>query len=179
MGLTEVISLDADVTYSLGKLNKSTGKTDPKSVEGYYLGYQQLPDNKYGKSGLHYFKTKTGTVAIWRAGDLDKKLANVKVGTMTKAEFVGMKPTNKGDMRSFKVYNDKANFIEVEIEASAPVSDDDETELILLTDGSYAAQDPDDENESEEELPVAAAPAGLTPAQRQKKVQDLLNAKKR
>ena len=38
MGFQELNGLDADVTISLGGVNRKTGKPNPVKVEGYYLG---------------------------------------------------------------------------------------------------------------------------------------------
>jgi len=182
MGFEEVISLDADITYSLGKLNKKTGKTDPKTAEGYYLGNRTVEGGKYGKSVLHFLKTPKGNLGVWGSGDLNKKLGNVSVGTMVKIEFTGMKPTPRGDMRSFKVSQDKENTIEVEISASAPAYEDElennESDTGYSYEGGGQGDDGDDYEEPTE-TPLAAAPAtnGTTAAERQARVQALLKSK--
>lgn len=178
MSLEEVVSLEADVTLSLGKLNKKTGKTDPKTVEGYYLGSRKVTTTKYGDSLIHFFKTAKGNVGVWGTGDLNRKLQNIRVGTMAKAEFVGMKDTPRGEMRSFKVFQDKNNTIEVEINVSAPVEYADED-----TATSYDEASGEDENdrayEDEDTLPQGQAQVQLSSAERQAKVQALLNKNKK
>jgi hypothetical protein len=170
MSLEEVVSLEADVTYSLGKLNKKTGKVDPKTVEGYYLGFRKV-ENRLGESQIHFFKTEKGNVAIWGSTDLNRKLQSVKLGNMTKAEFVGMKETPKGDMRSFKVYQDRTNFIEVDenLSASPVIEDADEDDEVV-----------NDEDDSQDVyLPQGINTVQLSASERQAKVQALLNKNKK
>jgi len=193
MAFEEVVSLDAAVTVSLGKLNKKTGRKDPATVEGYYLGAREV-DTKLGKSSIHFFKFQPSSenkesneklaaayrslgigpgenVGVWGTGDLNKKLKTIRVGTMTKAEFVGMTPTPKGDMRSFKVAKDKLNTIEVELNASAPVE--------------YAEEEQDDEDvdnvEANDSYQDDYQPqqVQLSAAERAQKVQALLNKNKK
>lgn len=173
MSFTEVISLEADVTYSLGKLNKKTGKKDPSSVEGYYIGKREV-DTKLGKSLIHFFKTKTGNVAVWGSTNLNHKLAGIGIGTMTKVDFVGMKPTPRGEMRSFKVAQDKANFIEVAVEYSEPSLDEDGNEDDNGYSNNGTEEDADPEDEESEESPLAAS----STQPRRQTVQELLNSRK-
>jgi hypothetical protein len=178
MAYEEVLSLESDVTYSLGKLNKKTGKTDPKSVEGYYIGNRKV-ETRLGDSLIHFFKTKTGNVAVWGTNDLNRKLQNIKLGTMVKAEFVGMKDTPRGEMRYFKVSQDKNNFIEVDSNLSAAPQVEDAEE--------YAENDEvDDNDDGEQTLPSgygqnvsSAQSTQLTTAERAAKVQALLNKNKK
>jgi hypothetical protein len=186
MGLTEVVSLEAEVTYSLGKYNKKTGKTDPKSVEGYYLG-KRVVETKLGDSSIHFFQTEKGPVGVWGTKYLNSKLSNVKPGTMTKAEFVGMKPTPRGDMRSFKVFQDKENTIEVSVEPPvaqyadefAAVSDNRAT----YNEDDKNEDDKDEDNNSGYEAPSYAAATvnntQVSAAERQARVQALLNKGKK
>lgn len=188
MALQEVVSLEADITLSLGKLNKKTGKTDPKSVEGYYLGNREV-DTKLGKSLIHFFQTSKGNVGVWGATDLNRRLASVSPGTMAKAEFVGTKPTPRGDMRAFKVYQDKANFIDVEVNTEAPVAYDDAASSYDNTndseddssDSSYEANDDLPQGNTYVAAPtLQASTANKTTAlERAAKVQALLNRNKK
>jgi hypothetical protein len=177
MGLTEVVSLEAEVTYSLGKLNKKTGKTDPKSVEGYYLGKRTV-ETKLGDSSIHFFQTEKGNVGVWGTTDLNRKLSNVKPGTMTKAEFAGMKPTPRGDMRSFKVFQDKENTIEVSVEP-APAQYADELE----NGSTYNENHEDEQDNSGYEAPsytvATVNNVQVSAAERQARVQALFNKSKK
>jgi hypothetical protein len=114
MAYQKVRALEADVTYALGKLNKKTGKTDPKMVEGYYLG-TRLVETPLGDSTLHYFETQSGVVAVWGATKLNSGLSQVKLGNMTRVEFVGVGKPSKGKQgaRLFDIQQDPDNSIEV------------------------------------------------------------------
>lgn len=113
MGYKTVDSLDADLTYSLGKRNKTTGKTDPETAEGYYLGCRLTEGGKYGPSKLHFLKTPKGNLGVWGKSDMDKKLANVQPGTMVRITTAGTRSTPRGDQHVFKVEVDADNTIEV------------------------------------------------------------------
>lgn len=115
MGFQSVNSLEADVTYALGKKDKTTGKTAPNSVEGYYLGSRTTPGTKYGDSVLHIFQTSKGNVGVWGKTDMNRKLGAVKPGTMTRVSANGTKSTPKGDMNVFKVEVDNEQSIEVSL----------------------------------------------------------------
>jgi len=175
MSLVEVQSLESEITYALGKLNKKTGKTDPKQVEGYYLGFRTIEGGKYGPSKLHFFQTSKGIVGVWGKPDLDRKLSAVALGTMTKAEFAGLKNTPKGEMRTFKVYQDKDNTIEVDINHEA-------ANMTLSDSGAYDG-DVGEENEEEYESyddnsgSIATAAVQISSADKAKRVQDLLKSK--
>lgn len=175
MSFTEIASLDADTTIALGGVNKQTGKKNPTSVEGYYLGSRQV-DGKRGKSNLHFLQTNKGNVGVWGKTDLDRKLSGVLVGTMIRASFVGMTPTPKGDMYKFKVEIDKDNTIEVATLAagagnsnSSSYSEDDGTYEGYGTEESV---DPDeasyDDDEETQQAALLAAEAAAKEAQAKK-----------
>src|ERR1700722_4366039 len=112
MGFKEVQSLDADVTVALGKADKETGKPYPKTAEGYYLGKRTV-ENKRGESQLHFLQSalaygdlglKVGqNLGIWGTTDLNRKLSEVKPGTMVRVTSTGTKPTPNGDMYTYRV----------------------------------------------------------------------------
>lgn len=182
MAFTPVQDLDADITISLGGINKKTGKKNPTEVEGYYLGTRTV-DSKKDKKGyahIYFFQTQNGTIGVWGKTDLDRKMKQVKPGTMTQIKQSGTIATPNGDMYKFTVAVDKENTIEVADHSdSSPHSD-----AVEAT--SYAASNDDEEAEETEEeqlelpLPRAAAPSrpATTPsAERQAKVQALLSRK--
>ena len=123
MAFQKVRVLEADVTYSLGKLNK-TGKTDPKSIEGYYLGKRNV-ETPLGESTLHYFETQSGVTAVWGTTKLNSGLTQVKLGNMTRVEFVGIGKPSKGKQgaRLFEIQQDPDNSIEVLALGDSPVGD--------------------------------------------------------
>lgn len=115
MGFKTVQSLDAENAIALGGRNKKTGKANPTSVEGYYIGTRKV-DSKKSKTGqcdLHFLQTQDGNLGVWGKTDLDRKLRTVSPGTMVRLTCVGQVPTPNGDMYKFKVEQDDSNTIEV------------------------------------------------------------------
>lgn len=180
MGFKTVTSLDAENTVALGGVNKKTGKKNPTSIEGYYLGSRQVPStkSKNGLAAIHFFQTSKGNIGVWGKTDLDKKLSQVKLGTMTKVEQSGMKSTKNGDMYMYQVMFDEDNTIEVTGAQDAEASGDE--------DGGYDSSD-DDGGEDEEAVDDdgdsddddAQAAAMLAAEERKAKVQAMLNKGKK
>lgn len=112
MAFKVVNSLDADITYALGKRNKQTGKTDPETAEGYYLGSRTTDTGKFGPSKLHFLKTPKGNVGVWGKTDMDKKLSDVIPGTMIRISTNGSRETKFGIQHLFKVEVDNDNVLE-------------------------------------------------------------------
>lgn len=168
MAFKEVSSLDADVTVALGGINRKTGKKNPTSAEGYYLGNRPVT-NKTGESKLHFLQTPKGKLGVWGKTDMDKKLASVVPGTMIRISFTGMQPTPKGDMYKFKVEVDDANTIEVNAatagtnEAYDDGAGDDE--------GAFDTDEVDEQDEDDSQTQALAA------LERKKKVEALLKGK--
>lgn len=182
MGFQKVTSLDADITYALGKKNKQTGKADPSSVEGYYIGNREV-DTKLGKTKLHIFQTPKGNIGIWGGTDMNRKLSQVALGSMARVTAAGKKPTPRGDMNVFNVEVDKENSIEVSAgDFSSNESMGDNSDQI---DSSAFSDDDSDADDSESDFDADDSPrsqshiGGLTAAQRQEKVQALLNKNKK
>ncbi len=115
MAFREVTSLDADLTVSIGGVNKKTGKKNPNRVEGYYLGKRQVADKKKksGVSYIYFFQTPNGNVGVWGKTDMDRKMGSATLGAMTFIEFDKMQPTPNGDMYKYRVGVDVDNTIEV------------------------------------------------------------------
>lgn len=150
MSFKEVQTLDAAVTIALGGRNRATGKENPSSIEGYYLGRREVASRK-SKTGLcfiHYFQTPKGNVGVWGKTDLDRKLGTVPVGAMTRAAHVGMQATPNGDMYKFKVEVDTDNKVEV-----APF---EATESEGSEENEQYGNDEDYGTEEETEAPLAA-----------------------
>ena len=124
MGFQELNGLDADVTISLGGVNRKTGKPNPVKVEGYYLGKKSIPDNKKksGVSYIYFFQTDSGNVGVWGKTDMDKKMSVAQLGTMMRITSTGKRPTPNGDMYTYKVEGDPENTIDVTEQASSEVS---------------------------------------------------------
>jgi hypothetical protein len=178
MGFKEVADLSADTTISLGGTNKKTGKANPKSIEGYFLGSKQVADKKKksGKSFIYIFQTAKGNVGVWGKTDLDQKMGAVTPGTMVRATYDRMVPTPNGDMYKYKVEVDTENTIDVGLVAGA--NNSNESEGIETTDdegtaGGYEASlDDEDEEEQDEDALQAAALANL---ERKKRMDAALN----
>jgi hypothetical protein len=181
MAFKQIQDLDADITVSLGGINKKTGKKNPTKVEGYYIGNRTVESkkDKKGFAYIYFFQTQNGMLGVWGKTDLDRKMKQVKPGTMTLVSQSGTVTTPNGDMYKFTVAVDSDNTIEVaDHSASAePTSAPEET--------SYASQDDDaeeDEDTAELDEPAPAPratapsrPATAPNAERQAKVQALLN----
>lgn len=158
MAYKEVQDLNADTVVALGGTNKKTGKQNPKSAEGYYLGSREIADKKKksGISYIHFLRTEKGNVGVWGKTDLDRKILSVPLGTMVKLTFDRMVATPNGEMYKYQVAYDDSNTIEVSpADLDTAASDD------LDSAGVY-------EGEEEEE----------TPQQRQAKINELLKTAK-
>ena len=175
MAFKEVASLDCDTTITLGSKDKKTGKSNPSTLEGYFLGTKEVGPNKFNKQKMdvvHVFQTKDGNVGVWGKTDLDTKLKNAIPGRMVRVTFTGAVPTNKGnDMLKFKVEIDNSNTIDV-------------SDLVAsnIDDNSYSNETDEEIEEETEEEEQEAAPR-ITPAaaasatERANKVKELLNRK--
>jgi hypothetical protein len=191
MGFKEVADLDCEVTTAIGGKNKETGKNNPTSAEGYFIGTRQVPSkkSKTGFCSLHILQTKNGNLGVWGKTNLDQKLLGVEPGTMVRITFVGMVETNANPMYKYRVEQDRDNTIDVSTVTAAKggqepedsTGDDDRD-----AGGDDDDTDPDldsDEGAADEAPPARATPprrAATTPsAERQAKVQALLNGSSR
>lgn len=120
MAFKEISDLNAETVVSLGGVNKKTGKANPKSIEGYYLGSKQVADKKKktGTSFIYILQTAKGNVGVWGKTDLDRKMEQAPIGTMLRLTHTGMRPTPNGEMYTYSVAADAENTIEV---ATLPV----------------------------------------------------------
>lgn len=169
----EVQDLSPDTVIAIGGLNKKTGKKNPTSLEGYYLGKRSVDDKKK-KSGLSYiyvFQTSKGTVGVWGKTDLDRKMGAAVIGAMLRVTSIGTVPTPNGDMYKYKVEIDTDNTIEVTGADSHSAADDSSTETSDTSEESYDS-DTTEEDDSYARVTAAAS------AERQAKVKALLNSKK-
>ena len=191
MGYTEVASLDAEVTISLGGVNRKTGKKNPTAVEGYYLGSRTVA-NKKGESKIHFFKFGTTnkdiiadlkgcgvrlgeTVGVWGKTDSDRKLGAVVPGTMTLISFDKMQSTPNGEMYKYIVKHDQDNMIDVSGLDSQ--SSDGKGGSGFEDNESNASSYSSDEDTSDDDANVNAA--AIAAAERKAKVQALLGKGKK
>lgn len=167
MGFKEVASLDAEVVIALGKIDKKTGKSYPKSAEGYYLGSRKTK-NKRGESTIHFLQTAKGNLGLWGTMDLNRKLGQVPPGTMIRANSTGTKSTPNGEMYTYKVELDTDNVIDV-----AGLSDNSESSYSDDEDAD-SSEDASEDVEVTEDEDVDYAVAA---AERASRVQALLKNK--
>lgn len=169
MAFKEVNDLSTDVTISLGGVNKKTGKPNPKSIEGYYLGNRQVEDKKK-KSGVSYiyvFQTDKGNVGVWGKTDLDRKMQAAPLGAMLQVTHTGMAQTPNGEMYKYGVKYDPENTIDVSDMQSSNSSGG--TDLGEGLDDDFGT----DAGVDEDEVQIAA----LAAAERKAKVEALLKGK--
>jgi hypothetical protein len=182
MAFQDVASLETETTVNVGGLNKKTGKPNPKSIEGYFIGTKGGIPNKFNPDKpncIHVLQTPNGNVGVWGKTNMDQKMKAVTPGQLIRISFTGTKPSNKGnDMLLFKVEVDKDNTIEVDQEeASSVVSSDDSAYAV---DG-FEETDVDQDEESYDVVPptraVAPKQAAKAPgADRVAAIQARLNA---
>lgn len=168
MAFREVSSLDAEVVVALGKKDKATGKPYPKQAEGYYLG-TRVVENKRGESKIHFLQTANGNLGLWGTTDLNRKLANVAIGTMVRVTSTGTKPTPNGDMYMYRVELDSDNTIEVAAEQTTTAYSDADEDV----DGYVVA----DETTPDEDEEQTAALLAAEKAAKAAKVQEIMNRK--
>lgn len=184
MAFEQLADLDCETTISLGGRDKESGKKNPTSFEGYYIGFR-LTEGKFGPSKLHIFQTEQGNVGVWGKTNMDSKLAQVTPGKRTRVTFTGEVPSNKGNpMKKFKVEVDKKDFIEVST-ASSTTEDTLEENSDYSNDASELEEsDIGAEDDQLDEAPPARAkpPARIAQApsaESQRRVQELLSGKNR
>lgn len=165
MGFQEIVSLEADVTTALGGRNKQTGKENPRSAEGYFLGSKKVESRK-AKSGfayLHILQTSRGNLGVWGKTDMDRKLSGVAPGTMIRITHTGMQPTPNGEMYKFKVEVDSSNTIDVSGLAGAASQ---ESEPESFDSSEDLSSDPFGSEEAAEEPAFTPPPRAASPAAR-------------
>lgn len=165
MGFTTLADLDTDNCTAIGGIDKKTGKPNPKSIEGYFIGTKQTVSTKAktGFAALHVVQTKTGNTGVWGKTNLDSKLLGVPAGTMVRITFLGMQETKNNPMYKYKVEVDRENTIEV-----TPPGDESEKADGDVHTGAYEDDDYAEETGVDEEAPVAdeIAPARALPPKR-------------
>lgn len=174
MAYKTVQTLDADVTITIGGVDKKTGKKNRTSAEGFYLGKRVVAGSKYGDSNLYVFQTAEGNLGVWGKTDLDRKMGSAKLGQMTLIEYKGMKPSKNGDMHTYQVAQDADSSIDVSDIASEPTeeSEDFPSEGYVGNDEDESDEDPDLDDAYE--APVAAAVQQESAAARKARVQAML-----
>jgi hypothetical protein len=176
MAFREITSLEADTVIALGKIDKKTGKPYPKVIEGYLLGSRTIKSPR-GDSSLFIFETPKGNVGVYGTTDLNRKLANVAPGTMTRVTSTGTRPTKNGNMYTYKVEQDQDNvkddFISAAPSAPSFEATTDEEDQEESTELSYGAFEEEDEAQE-----AALSAAAAKKKQTAQKLSELLARKK-
>jgi hypothetical protein len=178
MAFKQISDLSAELTISLGGTNKKTGKKNPTTVEGYYLGKREVEDRKKksGVSYIYFLQTSKGNLGVWGKTDMDRKLTSVKEGEMIRITHTGMQATANGDMYKYSVEVDSDNTIEVVGANAASNNTQDEDDGPTLDTSEGIDEDEDDNSYEAEERTQQAA---LSAAERAAKVKALLSKNKR
>lgn len=179
MGFKEVLDLDAETTTALGGVNKKTGKKNPSTVEGYFLGSKDTPSKKSkdGIAKLHILQTENGKIGVWGKTDLDRKVKGVTPGTMVRLSHTGFRDTPTGEMYVFRVETDVDNTIDVISLQSAPYARQEENVDLGYgdEDESPIAEETAEIDEAPPSRPVRPTKAASTPdAAAQARVRALL-----
>jgi len=113
MGYKTVVELKSDQTIKLGGKD-ATGKANPTSIEGYYLGHRETKSD-YGIGVIHFFQTQDGNVGVWGKTNMNRQLTKDRLGQMVLVTFTGMGKAQKGKAApyNFQVQYDDGNTIDV------------------------------------------------------------------
>lgn len=196
MGFQDIADLDCQVTTAIGGVDKKSGKNNPKTIEGFYIGTRQVPSKKTksGFAALHVLQTEKGNVGVWGKTNLDQKMTAVKAGQLIRISFTGMVETKNNPMYKYRVQVDPSQTIDVATGDDAVADADaynDEGDG-AYDDTAVGADDAGYEPEAElgeEEAPLDEAPvsrpvapprrASAPDAARAAKVQALLKSRAR
>lgn len=181
MAFEKVQDLSTDNVIALGGVNKKTGKANPKSIEGYYLGSRQVESkkSKTGKAYIHVFQTPKGNIGVWGKTDSDRKILTVPPGTMTRVTHTGFQSTPNGDMYKYDVERDLTNTITVEGFADLAVANNGSNED-YKEDDNWEDQDnfeDADSSLSEIETVQPSRVAAMSSSDRQARTMELLKGK--
>lgn len=194
MAFTELPDLDCEKTTALGGKDKKSGKPNPTSIEGYFIGSKQVASkkSKTGFAFLHVFQTEKGNIGVWGKTNLDRQMKRVTPGFMTRVRFVGMVETDNNPMYKYKVGVDPDNTIDVGSVQQDAEGQEASTEDVgadyaeEAADSAYDVEEESDLSEEDDQALDTAPPARATPpkrpattpsAERQAKVQALLNGR--
>lgn len=164
MGFKQVADMECDTTIQIGGKDKKSGKANPTTLTGYYIGTKQVASakSKTGFSAVHVFQTPKGNVGVWGKTNLDQKMKAATAGALTRITFVGMVETKNNPMYKYSVEVDQEDTIEVGTNDDSGASADD------ASDGGYAAADMDYAAADDLDPPLDAdeAPLDEVPAPR-------------
>lgn len=174
MAFEQITSLECEISYGLGGVDKKTRQENPTSITGYYLGSKNVPSqkSKTGFTRLHVFQTANGNEGVWGKKNLDDQMVNVTPGLMVRVTFVGMKETKNNPMYVYRIEADRTQTIDV----STAQSSTDETQYSdegQEYQGGEAEQTPPDEVQPARPQ-APAAPARAPSLQAQQNVKNIL-----
>lgn len=187
MAFKKVAALDADTTVALGGKNAKTGKSNPTTVTGYYIGKRTV-ETEFGPGLVHFLQTPTGNIGVWGKTNMNVQLEQVTPGALTRITFIKMqKIPGRKDMYKYDVEVDPDRSIPVnaasnEDEGAEPTSAYEDQDVNAEFDPDDASLDETDLDGEPalDEVPVSRAvpPRRLSPtpdAARQAKVKALLS----
>lgn len=155
--------------------NASPFKFEKKGdvLEGFYMGSFDYTGD-YGPTKKHIFQTSEGAVVIFGQRNLMQQLPSATVGATLRITYTGDKVSDKKGrqpMKLFQIEQDRKNKVEVvgvDLTPAEPQFED-----------SNESEDDVDTAEADEVTPARAVaprqPAAAPDAERQRKVQELLN----
>jgi hypothetical protein len=168
-----VTDLSVDNVSKLGGVNAKTNKSNPTTMEGYYLG-SRVVKTSTGESTIHAFQTSKGNAGLWGTKDLNDKLSQIPAGTMTLVEYTGKKKLAGGKtLITYNVSQDPEQRIDFTA-ATVTASDDSDSDESYNDD----AADDDEDNSVSEDATQDAAMLAAEAAAKKARVQEILNRNK-
>jgi hypothetical protein len=172
MAFKEIASADSSNTIALGGVNKKTGKPNPTSITGYYLGSKEVTTG-FGPAQVHNLQTENGITGVWGKTDMNKKLSAVPHGVMVRITQSGMKKIpGRNPMWVYKVEVDESDTIN-----ATATAEEENDEFPHEADYEESAVDSDEE-EHMDEIPTVPTLRRATPpvnAERAAKTKSLLS----
>lgn len=134
-------------TINFGDEEGALGKGE--EFKGYFKGVK-VANTKYGEKNVYTFETEAGTVQIWGSANLNQKMGQVKLGSLTFIEYQGLgkKEKGKNPAKLFLVEYDDEDTIDVDVPQVSFTNDDSGDE------GEEENQDEGGEEEQEETPPA-------------------------
>jgi hypothetical protein len=113
MAYEKLVDLGTELVTALGGSDNKTGKANPMSIEGYYLGSKNVQTTN-GPSVIHVFQTAKGNQGVWGTKKLNDNLTSKVTGKMTLVEYTGkVKIAGGKTQHTYNIMVDKTNVIEV------------------------------------------------------------------
>jgi hypothetical protein len=141
-----------------------------EEFQGYYKGSKIVKTKKYGDKTVYTFQTAEGDVQIWGSANLNQKMGQVKLGSLTFITYEGeqkSKERGKNPTKLFKVEYDDAEAIDVDVPQVSFRGEPEEEQA----EEQGAEDDVDqelEEQEEEETPPARSAKTASKPAAQSK-----------